>query len=94
MICFERQAFFELIDIIAIAAEVAEPDMFELAGVKGFEDFESGVVREMSVAAFDALFEGPRTLGVLVEEFAVVIGFEYKVVEVLEALEDALGHVA
>ena len=78
---------------VAVAAEVAEVDVAEVGVHDLFGDVRGGVVGEMAVAAEDALLDAPRALGVVLEQFEVVVGFEDKGVGGADAFEDELGGV-
>lgn len=79
---------------VAVAAEVAEVDVAEV----GTDDFRGGVgsggITEVAVSAEDALFGGPRSAGIFLEEFEVVVGFEDEDVGGADALDDEFGGVA
>ncbi len=78
---------------IALATEVAEVEVAQIGG----HDFLGGVggiaIREMAVAAGDALLEAPRAAGFL-EHFEVVIGLEEEDIGGADAFERELGGVA
>ena len=79
---------------VAVAAEVAEVNVAQVGVHDLLGDLRGGVVREMAVAAEDALLHAPRTLGVVLQKFEVVIGFEDQGVRRADAFEDELGGVA
>ena len=61
---------------VAVFAEVAEVDVFEFVSGDFDGEGRGGVVGEVAVAGEDALFDGPRAAGVVVEEGQIVVGFQ------------------
>ena len=78
---------------VAVPAEVAKDDMLKRRLQLG-EDARRGGVGEMSVAGEDALFDRPRSPGVLLKEFFIVIRFDEKGLNSAQHFENQAGGVA
>ena len=79
---------------VTIAAEVAEVEVAQLRGHDFRGELSGGVVGEVAVPAEDALLGRPRALGVVLEHFDIVIGFEDEDVRLADAFDDEPGGVA
>lgn len=76
---------------IAVAAQVSEVEVAE-AGSDDLLGEVGGIgVREVAVAADDALFDAPGAAGVVLEEFQVVVGFKNEGVGGTNTLDDQAG---
>ncbi len=64
--------------LVAFAAQVGKVKMFQVSGHDLGGGFGGVHVREMPVAAQDALFEAPWTARAILQHFHVVIGFQNK----------------
>ena len=79
---------------IAVAAEVAEIQMAQFGGHNLFRGIGRSVVGEMSVPAQDALLQAPRSAGVFLQQFHIVIGFQQEHIGGADAFDDQFGRVA
>ena len=65
---------------------VAQPVAADFCGQRG-----SSIVAEVAVPAHDALFGGPGTDGVFLEEFGVVVGFEHQNIHFARSFHNEFG---
>jgi len=79
---------------IAVAAEVAKNEVTQFRGDDLFGDLCRRVVREMAVAAENALLGGPRATSVVLKHFHVVVGFEHERMGGADAFDDEFRGVA
>lgn len=79
---------------VAVAAEVAEVELFQVGVHNLVEDIGGGVIGEVAVAAEDALFQTPRTARVFLQELQIMVGFQDNDVRAADAFDDELGGMA
>lgn len=79
---------------VAIAAQVAEVEMSQVAGHDFRDAIRGGFVGEMAVPAEDALLQTPRAMRTILQHLHVVIGFEHERVGFADALQHELCDVA
>ena len=80
--------------LVAFAAQVGEVKVAQSGGHDLRGSFGGGHVREMAMAAEDALLERPRAARTILKHLHVVIGFEDEDVRGADAVEHELGGVA
>jgi hypothetical protein len=80
--------------LVAFAAQVGKVKIFQFRRHDLRGGFGGGHVREMAVAAEDALFERPRAARTILQHLHVVVGFEDEDVRGADAVEHELGGVA
>jgi hypothetical protein len=80
--------------LVTFAAQVGEVKVAQFGGHDLRGGFGGGDVREMAVAAEDALLEAPRAARAILQHLHVVIGFEHEDVCGADAVEHELGCVA
>ena len=61
---------------VAVTAQVAQRHMAQRAVGQRLDRIGRGVVGEMTVTAHDALLDGPRAAGILLQQVQVVVGLE------------------
>ena len=79
--------------LVAFAAQVGEVKIFQFRRHDLCGGFGGGDVREMAVAAEDALLERPRAARTILQHLHVVVGFEDEDVRGADAVEHELGGV-
>jgi hypothetical protein len=62
---------------VAVLAQVRKEDVAEVFGGDFGDELRGGLVREVAMAGEDSLFNGPRALGVILEEGFVVVCFDH-----------------
>ena len=87
-----RNAIERKLGRVAVPTEVADDDLLKWRLQLG-EDARRGGVGEMSVAGEYALFDRPRSPGVLLKEFFIVIHFDEKCANSAQHLENQSGGV-
>lgn len=87
--CFPDQG-----NAVAIAAQVSEADLFPAWTVFFGHPFEYRLIGKVPVASANALFDGPRTLGVLFQKLDVVVGFDHQQIHFADAFADQLWQIA
>ena len=80
--------------LVAFAAQVREVKIFQIGGHDLRDGLGGGDVRDVAVAAKDALLQRPRAARTILKHLHVVIGFEDEDVRGADALEHELGDVA
>ncbi len=80
--------------LVAFAAQVGEVKVAQPGGHDLRGGFGGGHVREMAVAAEDALLERPRAARTILQHLHVVVGFEDEDVRGADAVEHEPGGVA
>ena len=79
---------------VAFPAQVGEVKVAQVGGHDLRDGLGGSFVREMAMAAKDALFEAPRTARAILQHLHIVVRFEDKDVRSARALNHQLGHVA
>ncbi len=79
---------------VTVAAEMSEHDALNLSGKKLLDHAGSGGVGKMPVARLNPLFHRPRPMRIVLQKFFVVIGFDYKCVNLAQPFHDHLCGVA
>lgn len=79
---------------VAVAAEVAEVELFQVGVDDLLEDIGGGVIGEVAVTAKDALFQTPRAARVFLQELQIMVGFQDNDVRAADAFDDELGGMA
>ena len=82
---FLHHAFREF-GFVAVATQVTEVKMAQIGRHDFCDAIGGGFVREMTVTAEDALLDAPRTAGVVLEQFHVVVRFEHESVRAADAI--------
>jgi hypothetical protein len=85
---------FREFGLVAFAAQVREVKVAQPGGHDLRGGFGGVHVREMAVAAQDALLERPRAARTILQHLHVVVGFEHEGVRVPDAVKHELGRVA
>jgi len=80
--------------LITFAAQVGEVKVAQFGGHDLRGGFGGGHVREMAVAAKDALLEAPRAARTILQHLHIMIGFEDEDVRGADAVEHEPGRVA
>ena len=80
--------------LVAIATQVAEVEMLQVAGHDFGDAIRRRFVREMAVPAEDALLQAPRAMRAILQHAHVVIGFEHKRIGFADTFQHELGDVA
>ncbi len=79
---------------VAVAAEVAQVQVPQLRRDDLFGRLGCGVVRKVSVAALNPLFDAPRAFQIVLEQLNVVVGFQNENVGRAHALDDQFRRMA
>ena len=85
---------FEKGDVVAIATEVDEEDLFPSRLLHLRNEGEGVLVGKVAVAAPNALFHGPWALGVVFKELVIVIGLDDEDIGFADVFLDKAGDVA
>src|SRR5688572_27104244 len=79
---------------VTVAAEVREINPPPARARDGFDELARTGVGKVAVPAADPLFQGPRTLGVSLQELGTVVGLDDDDVAFADVLADVLRCVA
>jgi hypothetical protein len=79
---------------VAFATYVAQVEMAEVPGHNLFGDVGGGFIREVTVAAKDALFKAPGPVRAILQQFDIVIGFENQHISATNSFDRQPGGVA
>jgi len=79
---------------VAFAAQVAKVQMTQLGGHELLRGIGGGFVREMAMAAEDALLETPGPVRAILQQLDIVIGFEQQNIGRAQPIQDEFGHLA
>ena len=77
--------------MIAVVTQVTKHDMMKVFVCQGLEKFSSLLIREVAVAAADALLRGPRTLGICFKQRTIIVGLDKKAVRTAQTIPDQIG---
>ena len=78
---------------VTFPAQVGEVKMAQVGGHDLRDGFGGGFIREMAVAAQNALLEAPRTARTILQHLYVMIGFKDEDIRGTRAFNHQLGHV-
>ena len=79
---------------VTIAAQVPEIQMPQFIRDDLLSDFGGSDVGEMAVPAEDALFDGPRSSGVFLQQFQIVVCFQHQDVRGTDPLDNQFRRMA